>query len=281
MGTSKTTYWVVGAALLALLVVGGGWMLLIQPQLQAASDTRSEADQVEAQNLVQQDQVDALRVQFENISTFEARLAQMQEQIPTEDELIEFNQTIVDLSIQHGVLVTATTAAGGEPVIPVTPAPAPEAAPAPADDTVVEAADSAAEATDEQTETTEGAGAPAPTDPVVDAVEGLISIPVSVSVLGTAENARAFADSLQTTIPRLLLVEKLTSTALPEADAAEGKPATVLGDVELTISGYIFVLRGTAPSADAPGEEPDEPAEIAPLPQPSGTNPFAPNKREN
>ena len=219
MGTSKTTYWVVGAALLALLVVGGGWMLLIQPQLQAASDTRSEADQVEAQNLVQQDQVDALRVQFENISTYEDRLAQMQEQIPTEDELIDFNQTIVDLSIQHGVLVTATTAAGGEPVIPVTPAPAPEAAPAPADDTVVEAADSAAEATDEQTETTEGAGAPAPTDPVVDAVEGLISIPVSVSVLGTAENARAFADSLQTTIPRLLLVEKLTSTALPEADA--------------------------------------------------------------
>ncbi len=278
MGASKTTYWVIGAALVALAMLGGGWVLLVQPQLAAANDTRSETAAVEEQNRVQQEQVDALRVQFDNIETYKAELESLQEQMPPDDGTVEFLEAVGALAEQNGLVVTATTTAGGEPVVPLETAEAP--AQPPADDSVVEAADDAAEATDEQTEATEPAGtAPAPADPVTGAIEGLVSIPVSVSVLGPAESARAFADALQSGLPRLLLVEILTTVAQPEADAAEGRPATVLGDVELTISGYLFVFRDVTPEAPEPGT--DESAEPAPLPQPSGVNPFAPNARDS
>lgn len=282
MGTSKVTYWVVGAAVLALAILGGGWALLIQPQMQSASSTRSETEQVEEQNRAEQEKVDALRAQFENIEVFEAQLAELQEQMPTQDLAIEFEEIVGQLALRYQVLLTASSTAGGQPVVPVdeTGQPAPTVG-AEEDDTAVEAADEAADETDEQTETTESVDqAPAPAPAVEGAIEGLTAIPVSVSVLGKAPAAREFANALQTVPKRLLLVETLTSVSQPVAAAAEGRPATVFGDVELTVTGYIFVFDDLRPVDDAEDPGTEEPTELAPLPLPGTLNPFAPTRQE-
>lgn len=259
MSRSKATSWVVGTAVLAVLLLVGAWFLLVSPRMEAAAELRfqAESEQVRADQL--RLQLVGLKADAENIETFRTELAELRVQMPSETELANLTRQINDLSQQAGLFVSGispNTASAVEP-------PAAPVAAAPVEPTTEEAA--------EGTEAETPATTPPPVDPTVAAVQGLYAMPVQISVIGGYAQTLDFINRLQTTNPRLLLVTSFVATA-PEPKAAEnGRPAINPGDLETVIETIAYVLLDpTAVPVDAEGTP-----EALPVPG-ADTNPFQP-----
>ena len=104
----------------------------------------------------------------------------------------------------------------------------------------------------------------------------MAAIPLSVTVLGTYDNTLGFLADIQSATPRLFLVSGFAGTKQEPADASGGKPATKLGDQELVVNGFMYVL----PEASSTTPKPS--ASATPAPTPSlppavpGKNPLNP-----
>jgi hypothetical protein len=122
----------------------------------------------------------------------------------------------------------------------------------------------------ESTDSADPAVAEVPTGPAVPA--GLTAIPITITVVGTYDNTQAFLYDLQNATPRVFLVSGFTGTSQKETAASAGRPAMNLGDQELVISGFTYVLPDlTTPVPVDPG--------VAPAPLPGvvpGKNPLVP-----
>jgi len=251
MGRSKSASWSIGTVALCVLLLAGSWFLLIAPGLAAAAQTRTEAEQIAQQNGELQARTVELREQFADIDRYRAELAELQTQIPTDARTIDLLREIDAAAASAEVTITS---AGAGDALPV-------AAPAQVAPTETTAQDAAAPATAE-----EPAAAPA-------AVDGFVAVPLNLTVVGPAPNVTRFMADLQTRLERLVLVDTLTGTAQPAAEAAEGRPATAVGDLEVALTGYAYVLLDPS-VASAPADEPT----ARELPEaPGDKNPFAPN----
>jgi type IV pilus assembly protein PilO len=236
MSASKPKFWVIGTAVLTVLLVIAAYFLLIGPKRAEAADFRQQTEDTAASNAQLQAKIEQLKVQFAELPQRQAELAAIKQAMPEEAAL----PTLVrDLdAMASGAGVTLMSLAPGEPVTVGPPAGA-AAAPAPAP-----AAGSEGGATPAPT------AAPAPSDL-------LASIPVSIVVVGDFYESELFLKNLQTDMPRAYLVTNLTVQAEKEAEESGGKPATKNGDVTMTIAGSVFVLKPaasvTAPAAGAAG----------------------------
>ncbi len=259
MRTPKASPWIAGTAALVVLLLAAAWFLLVSPVLTTASETSATAEQVEGDNAVLRDRIVVLQEQFANIETYRAELATLRTAVPDAAEISDYLRQLNDLGAAHSVAVLTVTPQPPTSFTPAAPAGAPVATEPVATDGTEPAAPVDA-----------GAAAPAP---VASAPQGMVSIPVNLGVVGTYDNIRGFLSALQTGTPRLLLVESVAGMALADAQAGGGRPATAVGDVELTISAHLFVLpaqvQPVAP-ADAPVEQP-----ALPVP-PEGRNPLVP-----
>ncbi|WP_456788505.1 hypothetical protein [Cellulomonas sp. P5_C5] len=237
----KTSTWIGGAVVVAVLIMVGGWFVAISPTLDSASVATADAESAEARNDQLRLQLATLKKQFEHLDEYKAELAAAQVEIPTEADLTGYTRQIDALGLAAGLTVVSVVPGVPTDVAPVLTQPEPvvvdpaetteggeaEATPAPADGEVVEPA--------------------APTGPAP--IEGFVAVPVDITVLGGVANATTFLSSLQAQGQRLFLVTALRGTGQGDAEASGGRPATKVGDVELTISGYIYVLKPTAASA--------------------------------
>lgn len=74
------------------------------------------------------------------------------------------------------------------------------------------------------------------------APRGLFAIPVTVTVLGSPDETRNYLKRLQQKTDRLFYVSAITAAGQDEAGATGGRPATAAGDLEISITGYIYTL---------------------------------------
>ncbi|TQL04210.1 hypothetical protein [Cellulomonas sp. SLBN-39] len=262
MGRSKSSTWIGGAVVVALLVVTAAWFLLIGPVLTAAAQTREQAEGVRATNDVMRDRIAVLSAQFEEIETYRSELQELRVSVPATADVADYLRDVQRAAEARGLTVTS--------VVPGTPE---EFLPYAAQAAQAAAAAAAAEAATEEGSTDAAAPAdvaPAAVDTGVPA--GMVDVPVQLTVVGPYAQVVAFIDTLQHGTDRLLLVTSFTGTGQDDAEASGGKPATSVGDLEATISGYLYVLPedGAATPTDEEAEEPALPGAV------DGKNPIVP-----
>ncbi len=261
MAASKGT-WIGGTALAAAVLGAGAWFLAIQPQSAEAADLRSQAEQVDSQNAVLGVQIDALKSQSEKLPDYQAQLETLRVQIPATAQLSEYLRQLNAIAAAHAVTITGVVPGTAEVF-----APAVVAAPAPTPSESPDSEDSGATA-----DPTESGSPPESATPLVP--DGFATIPLAITVVGSYDNTLAFLNDLQVTTPRLFLVSGLAALSQREADASGGRPATALGDQELQVTGYLYVLADTT-GASVPTPDPTAPAPALPAPVP-GKNPLVP-----
>ena len=260
---SKSSAWVGGTVVVSVLVLALAYFLGVSPTLAAASSARSTTEDARTRNAQLEIQLAQLKEQFANLDASKAELAAIQKQIPSTEQLAEYIRTMQGHAEAVGVTIVELDVAEPEAVAPADLSAAAPTTEAPADGT--EAPADGAEAPAEEAEAPADGAAPevpAPTGP--QPVEGFAGYQITVTVVGTVTNGLNFLERMQTSGDRLFLATDYEAKGLP-AEAAKGmRPETQEGDMELKISGYVWVLpdltTGTAPT-DPAEEEP-----LAPLP---------------
>lgn len=273
MAAKKGT-WIGGAAVASVAIIAAAWFLAVNPQMTQAADLREQTESVKSQNAALQDRIDQLKVDFTHLDEYKADLAEIRTQIPTADGLSEYLRELDAIAAANHVVVTTVSPSPAQAfvaAVKAAPAPTPEATPTDGASEPTPTAD--ATPTDDPALTDEaGTATPAPA-PGAEVPAGLADIPVSITVVGTYADTVSFVNALQTGTRRLFLVGGVTGTSQKQAEASGGRPATELGDQEMTITGFLYVL----PDATAPAPDPSASPTPAPqLPSAPGRNPLAP-----
>lgn len=263
---SKAFQWIAGTAVLVLVILAGGWFLLVGNIFDEASEIHEERELVEANNETLRLRNAALKAQYERIDELRAELAELRVGIPTRAELDAVLDQIDQIAVEHDIVLVGAQFSQATEVgdslstvlAEVAEAEAPEETDEPAP------ADADAEDADEAGSTPE---ASTPVEPI----EGLFSIPITFTVQGTYADARAFLADVQQTMDRLYLAQTIALTSLLAAEGGGGLPPTQTGDVSLAVAGHVFVLTD---EHAMPSEEDAEPGDL-----PAGddsVNPFFP-----
>jgi len=248
---AKTSTWVGGATVVAVLLGFGGWSLAISPALTTASDTHAEALDVTARNEALERELVKLKEQHKNLDAYRGEVAAIEAQIPASAELDAFMRQVGAHAEATGAFVVSVAAA-----VPINFAPGETAAPAataePAEGEAAEGGGEADGATESTADPAASAGVPT--------IDGFVAVPVDITLLGNVFNVTRMLAALQAGDQRLFMVTSFTGKGTDAEEAGEGRPATAKGDLELTVSGYLYVLKGPATTQD------DEDAPAAPLP---------------
>ncbi len=231
MSLSKTTLWVAATAAVCVLAVVASWLLLIGPKRAEAAELRDQTTATEASNAALTLEIEELKSQFAELPQRQAELAAVKKAMPESPEIPTLVRELDAQAAANGVTLMSVTpsvaiALAGEGA----PAPQPDPAAVPA----------------------EGEAAAPVAAPSGDT---LAAVPVDVVVVGNFYNAKLFLKAVQTALSRDYLVQGLNVVAEEQAKAAQGgKPAVANGDVTMTITGSVFVLKPVSdPSSAAPG----------------------------
>ena len=254
MAGAKRASWIGATVFGSLVIVVASWFLAINPTLSAASDVRAQTAQVRSQNDALTAEVAKLKSDFAKLGDYKAQLAAIQVQIPSTAQLSDYLRQLDAIAAAHSVTVTAITP-GTPTAVKAAAQPAPAAAATPAPSATASGTGTTSSAT--------ASGVPA----------GFTSIPMSVSVLGSYDNTLAFLSDLQTATPRLFLVSGFSATGQQDAAASGGKPKTSVGDQQLVITGFLYVLPDTTASATPAATPTATPALPGAVP---GKNPLTP-----
>lgn len=253
----KATPWIVGTVLLVALILAGGFMLVVNPVLAEASQTRESAAQMQDANSALQARIVSLKKQYDQLDTDKANLAALRTQIPSTEDTA---------NLLRGLQSAA--AAAGVSLISVTPGTASEfastAAPAQTSSSDAAAADTQDPSAAAPTASSSGTAAASST--------GLVAIPLAIDMVGTYASALGFLDAVQATTGRLYFVTSVDVSSQQDGNGGGGRPATTVGDAELQLNGYVFVLPASQAAA-----APSAAATPAPLPAAvPGKNPLVP-----
>jgi Tfp pilus assembly protein PilO len=208
---NSTRTWTAGTAVAAVLLLIAGWFVLISPQRSEAADLR---DQVTAQNAAN-DQIalktKQLQAQFASLPERQAQLAEIKQQMPDNPALPSLIRDLSSYAESAGV--TLDSVAPGTPAAVVAAAPA--AAPA---------------------------GQPvAPGQaPAAGSTDGLVSIPTTVTAVGSYSELTLYLQKLQSSMRRAFLVNTVT--------LAKANTKTA-GDLTMTLNAEIFVMQTAAAPA--------------------------------
>lgn len=289
MSGSKSQAWILGTAVVAVLILVGTWFLLVSPkqaEIQEANDANEDA-------LFQQDQLRhrllVLQDQFQDLEEYQADLDVIAAQIPPEPELADYVRSLQSAADQTGVVIVELAPATGvafAELVGSAAQPAPTAEPTEAEgDAATDAATDTAETAEAAEDAADDAATDEPVAPAPDAGNaaaaaagnGLVAIPVTMVVVGTYANTTAFLNQVQTQDGRLFLVTGLDALRQDAADnSGSGRPPTAAGDLELTITGILwqYVDPDAGPVVDEEGEGEGAATEPEPLPS-TDRNPFA------
>ena len=264
MRSTRSAGWIGGTVVLILLIFVATWFLVAGPRFEAASTTLADAADVRARNVVLETQNAKLREDFAKLDDSKAELATLQTQIPTDAQLSNYLRTVDELATAAGVFVLEVNP--GTPQIVTIPTPVVTVAPA-------------AEPTTEATPAapSDGTAEPAAADPAVpEQIDGFVAVPLVLKVVGPYANVSAFLLQLQTGPARLFLTVVLEGTSQDVQAATGGVPDIAAGDLELTITGFTYVLVDPqSAAADGTGTTEGE-QHAAPVLPGSDRNPLAP-----
>lgn len=213
----RNRLFVIGAAIAMVVVVFFGWTVGIQPQLAASVAAAEESKAVQASNASQADVLAVLKKDYANIGTLNAKRDELRKAVPAGTDMSAFIDELHAVVVAHGVTLGTFAVTEGQAYV------APKAA----------GTDAAAPA---------GKAAPAPAPAVGAAPDGLVLMPIQLSVTGQYGKVLDFVQGLQTGT-RLVLVTTLT-TAPSSAGTGAGR------DVVAQIGGFAYVL--SDPKAGSP-----------------------------
>ena len=134
MSGAKRSTWIGGTVFVALVIVVAAWFLAVSPMLSAAAEVRSQAEQTEQMNDVLDLKVDQLKVDFAKLPEYQAELAGIQLQIPTDAMLADYLRQLDQIAVAHSVALTAVTPSIPQSVVLAVPA-VTAPAPTPTEDT--------------------------------------------------------------------------------------------------------------------------------------------------
>ncbi|GEL93484.1 hypothetical protein [Cellulomonas composti] len=273
MGGTKRSTWIGGTVLGAVVIVALAWFLAIGPARDTAAQTRDDAARTEQQNDLLTIQLNQLRADAANLETYKSDLAALQTQIPTHLELSAFLGQLDTIATAHSVTIVQVTPGAAAPFVAAEPV---GAAAAPTDP--------ATEGTDGATDDPSAQATPEPGDGVIvqpnpsnvaKAPAGLVTVPYTMTVLGTYADTLAFVNDLQQASAQLFLVTDISGLSQLESGEGNGLPATKLGDQQIVLSGFTYVLPAEPVTTDDPTAEPTPEPTTLPVP-PAGKNPLVP-----
>jgi Tfp pilus assembly protein PilO len=120
---TRTRQWSMGTAVLVLLILVGGWFLVVAPKHASADDLRASTTTQESTNLTLAAQVSMLKAQQAGLPAQEAKLALIRQHIPDNPALPSFIRSLSALSKASNV--TLQTIAPAPPTASTSPAVAP------------------------------------------------------------------------------------------------------------------------------------------------------------
>ena len=248
MTATKSRTWIAGTLVLCLLISVASWFLLIGPERAEAAELEQQTIDTNSSNQQLQARIEQLKLQFAELPQRQAELAAIKQAMPEDPALPTLVRDLDAMATSTGV--TLMSLAPGAPTPVAAPAQAVTAVPAPADGGAPAEGEAPAE----------GDAAAAPAAPASSTV--LVSVPVNLVVVGDFFKSELFLKKLQAEMQRAFLVQTLSVQTEEDAEASGGKPATKNGDVTMTVTGSVFVLK----TADAP-------TTVTPVTPPTTTTP--------
>jgi Tfp pilus assembly protein PilO len=221
---TSTRLWLIGIVLVAVVLSALGWFAGIQPKLAESSAADKERSSVESTNAAHEQTLLVLRELDQKLPELEDELAELRVELPADTAVSTLLGQLNELAVQNSVGIESITA--GTPLKFATPPVDPAASADPP------AGEEGAPATD------------APAAAVSPVIEGLVSIPVTVSVTGDAERLKSFIEGVQFG-ERLYLMTDLSI----DLSGAGGTA---------TLDGLVYVLPDTRPDEETQDEKPAE-----------------------
>ena len=225
---SRTRSWTLGAVALSLVILLGGWFLLVSPKKSQASDLEAQTATVQGQNASLTTEIATLKAQNEKLPEQEAKLAKIRQQMPDNPALPGLIRSLSDIAKTSGVELMSLAPAN--PVAAKTPV---ATAPTP---------------------TTAGSQTTAPaTGGVTAATTQATSyqvINVTISVTGSYFGVEQFFNKAEG-LTRAMLVTGFTvapSKATTSATSTGGSSATTTNDVDASIQARVFYSPATPTS---------------------------------
>ena len=222
----KVKQWVAVAVLAALVVLAGGWFLVVAPTRGEAAELREQTALQEGTNTSLETSLEVLRTKAEALEEKKGELLEVGRRIPPGPALPELLRALEGAATSAGVELTSITPSppvAVDAAVPAVPAPAPAA-----DGTT-----------------------PAPAAPAAPAATGLSSIEVKVSVIGDFYAVEHFLALLEE-LPRALRVTALSLA--PGADALDESTAGGDRAVRASITGLVYLsspAQAAAPAGSA------------------------------
>lgn len=105
MNYSKATPWILGAAFLSIVILAGMWFFAISPELEAASESRDQAESQRANNGILEAQNRKLAQQFEELPALRTELDAFRVGIPGVLDQAGFSDELARLEKESGAFV--------------------------------------------------------------------------------------------------------------------------------------------------------------------------------
>jgi hypothetical protein len=205
--------WVVGGCVLAVVLAAATWFGLVSPERSDASQLRSQAADVDAQNALAATKNAELAKLDRGYSGLKTKLADAVDSLPPTSGLPAFTREATTLAAATGVNLSGITVGAISPA-----GAAASAAPPPTDDTTAAAAPTPAAA---------------PTTAAAPSGPGTFTIAVTLLSQGSLQHQLEFLHALQTG-PRRVLVTATQTSALGNGRVASLDPANTM-TTQLTI----------------------------------------------
>ena len=231
----KMRQWTLLAVLAVVVILLGGYMLLVKPKSDEAADLRATAEaQLVANRRLQQD-IERLNEQARDLPRQQAKLAAFGQRIPANPALPSLIRSLTDAADRAGVELVSLAPS---PPVPVeAAAPAAAASPAPGSPGV----------------SGRTAAAPAAGDP-------LYAINLNVTIRGGFIQMQQFFSNVED-LTRTFTVNTFTAAAVQSQSGA-----TRTGDLETAIVGRVFMTLPSTPAAPAVPAATSAPAAGSPAP---------------
>jgi Tfp pilus assembly protein PilO len=214
---NKNKLWVVGAVLIMLALVGGGWLIGIQPQLSAVASANQNRLSVASQNAKNQLLLSKLKKDYEGITALKNQLDTLRAAVPAGADISTFVSELNGLASTHKITVKSISVSDAKPYAPAPPVPA---------------------------STPGGRPSVTTTNPRITSTN-FVLIPLQFSVTGNYATVLDFVHDVQTG-PRLFFVSTFTTTgsttAAGVANSAKASKVVIPEKVDATIGGFVYVL---------------------------------------
>lgn len=224
----KMKQWVALAAVAALVILAGGWFLLVSPKRTSAADLRAQAETKQRANLALETTLADLRAKAKALPAQQAKLAAVAAKIPDNSAMPNLIRALNAAAASTGVELVSM--APGQPTAVAPPVATGKVTAAP---------------------TTSGTTAATPSVTAGSTAVGTLrSIPVNLSVVGSYFQVAEYLDRLENLTRAFRVTSFSLAPGLNPVKADGSQPAIDTGKtLNAAISGLVFDTQGGTTSS--------------------------------